>query len=162
MQYWCYTWQQRKLFTILLFVRGPSAALLSSVTHFVHVNLELRSMVRESVPQTNYTELRSLTLWTCTPSAHPKTVFQLRSSLGLQVHLELTIFFCWVDKMSHVTRGFVLQSDLYHQSRAPKVDNFPVDVSRPSPPPVFWGESLGLRLTVEYPHLPSYPDHFER
>ena len=37
-------------------------------------------MVSESLPQTNYSELRSWTLWTCAPSAHSKTVFHLRSA----------------------------------------------------------------------------------
>ena len=49
--------------------------------------------------------------------------------------------------MSHVHVGFVLQSDWYHQSKAPEVDNFShgcyqalssprFDVTRLSPPPV--------------------------
>ena len=83
--YQYYTWQQRKLFTISLFVLEASAALLSSVKHFVCVNSELRSMVRELVPQTNYYELRSWTLWTCGPSAHPEAVFYQLSKCSLRL-----------------------------------------------------------------------------
>ena len=64
--------RHHSLFTISLIILKASAALLSSMTHFVHVNSELRSMVRESVPQTSYSKLWSWTLWSCAPSAHPK------------------------------------------------------------------------------------------
>ena len=118
-------WQQCKLFTISLFILEASAALLSSVRHFVHVNSELRSIVRESVPQTNYSELRSRTFWSCAPSTHPKTVFYhlSRCCLGLKVHFELTIFLLSGQNVT-CTRSFVLQSDWYCQSKAPEVDNF--------------------------------------
>ena len=35
---------------------------------------------------------------------------------------------------------YILQSDWYCHSKAPKVDNFPVDVTRLSPPLILWRE----------------------
>ena len=49
-------------------------------------------MVSESLPQTNYSELRSWTLWTCAPSAHSKTVFHQPSRCSLQVHFRVDNF----------------------------------------------------------------------
>ena len=45
-------------------------------------------MLSESVPQTNYSELRS---WTCAPSAHPKMVFLEPSRFSK----DLTMFAEW-------------------------------------------------------------------
>ena len=82
-------------------------------------------MVSESVPQTNYSEIRSWTLWTCAPSAHPKTVFHQpsRCSSCLQVHFRVDNILLSGQNVT-CTRGFVLQSDWYRQSKAPEVDNF--------------------------------------
>ena len=51
MQYW---WN---LFTTSFFVIKASATRLNSVAFFLHVNLELQSMVSMPVPETNYSEL---------------------------------------------------------------------------------------------------------
>ena len=82
-------------------------------------------MVSESVLQTNYSELRCWTLWTCAPSAHSKTAFHQpsRCSLRLQVHFRVDNFLLSGQNVT-CTRGFVLQSDWYRQSKAPEVDNF--------------------------------------
>ena len=77
-------------------------------------------MVRESVPQTNYSELQSWTLWTCAPSTHPKTVFYplSRSSSPRVVNFLLS------GQNVMCTRGFDLQSDLCRQNKALEVNNF--------------------------------------
>ena len=57
-QYRYCTWEQHRQFTISLFVLKESAALLISMTHFLHVTRELRSMVSVPVSQTNYIEFQ--------------------------------------------------------------------------------------------------------
>ena len=80
-----------------LLVFEVSAALLSSVAHFVHVSSELRSMANESVPQTNYS---------------PKLLFtNLRGVVyAYKFIFELTIFLLSGENVM-CTCGFVLQSD---------------------------------------------------
>ena len=135
-----YTWQQHKLFTISLFVL---AALLSSVMHFVHINSELWSMVRESVPQTNYSELRPWTLWTCSPSPHPTTVFYQLSRSRL-------ISSSWVDNFLLSGQNVVytwFRSAIWlvpPEQGAGSRQLFPRML--PGSLPRFWGESLGSRL----------------
>ena len=54
------------------------------------------------------------------------------------------------------TRGFVLQSDWYRQSKAPEVDNFSCDVTRLSPPPVLRrepGDEATLERALEHIEL---------
>ena len=98
-------------------------------------------MVRELVPQTNYSELRSWPF--LTPSAHPKTVFYQvsRSSLGLKVHLKLTIFLLSGQNVM-CTCGFVLQSDWY---RAGSQQLFPRMLPGSLLPPIL-RRDLGTRL----------------
>ena len=90
-----------------------------------HVNSELQSMVSELVPRTNYRKLWSWTLWTCTSSAHPKTVFHQpsRCSLRVQFHFRADNFLLSGQNVT-CTCGFVLQSDWYRQTKAAEVDNF--------------------------------------
>ena len=102
-----------------------SAVVLSSMTHFVHVNLELQSMVNESVPQTNYSKLWSWALWTCTSSTHPQTVFHqpLKCSLCLQVHFRVdNLLLC--EQNVTCTHGFVLHLIGTARTKVAEVDNF--------------------------------------
>ena len=87
---------------------------------------------------------RTSTLWTCAPlpPRHSKTVFHQpsRCSLRLQVHFRVDNFLLSGQNVT-CTRGFVLQSDWYRQSKAPEVDNFSrgcyqaLSSPRPPPPP---------------------------
>ena len=127
-----------------------SAVVLSSMTHFVHVNSELQSMVNESVPQTNYSELWSWTLWTCTSSTHPQTVFHqpLKCSLRLQVHFRVDNFFAEWTKCCVYTWFRSAIWLVPPEPRQQKSTTFPADVTRLSQPPggVFEKRSLRTRL----------------
>ena len=102
----------------------------------------------EQVSPTNQLQqLWSRTLWTCAFSVHPKTVFHqpLRCSLRLPVHFWVNNF-CWVDKMSRAHVVSFCNLIGIARARGRKSTAFPADVTRLSPPHVFWGESLGTRL----------------
>ena len=140
---------------------------LSSVTHFVHVDSELRSMVSESVPQTNHSKLWSWTLWTCTSWHIWKLFFNQpsRCSLHYRLIFDLTTF-CLVDKMSRV--HVVSFCNLIGTARARqwKSTTFSVNVTRLSPPPRFWvymflSMAVSRQFSVkESSHCDSFLLHF--
>ena len=74
---------------------------------------------------TNYSKLWCWSPSTCASSAHWKTVFHqpLRCSLCLQVHFGVDNFLLSGQNVT-CSRGFLLQSDWYRQSKAAEVDNF--------------------------------------
>ena len=117
-----------KLFTISLFIIEASTALLSSMMHFLHVNLDFLYLCF------------LLHTWNC---------FVLRCSACLYIYkftFKLTFFFLLSGQSVTCTRGFIIQSDWYRQSQAPKVDNFSHKCYQDLSSPRFRGESMGTRL----------------
>ena len=134
---------------ISLLVFKASSALLSSGTHFVQVTLELQLMYGEWVGPANELQrtsiLDSLDLRPFLTSKNWVFFTTLRGVVYTYKFIfKLTIFY-WLDKMSRVY--MVLFCKLIGSTRARgwKSTTFPADVTRLSPPPSFWGESLGTR-----------------
>ena len=130
------------------FVLRPwgTQTLLSFVTHFLQVNLELQSIMSELVSQTNYSVLNAST--DC-----PSKVFSCAK--GAQVQFKLSTS-RWVDVTC--THGFLLQSDWYHQSQSQvlEFDKFPADVIPGSFHPIF-GERTWEQLRLAAIQMKDVP-----